>query len=99
MFVLKDEIAAYLQRCQTVRRLSGHTIDAYRADLYQFALHIPEGITPTGAILREGLKRIAEEARYSPATVRRKIASVRAFLRLANEGLALETFAGWKFRI
>lgn len=99
MFALKDEIASYLERCSTVRRLSGHTLAAYRADLYQFASHVPEGATAAPSEMREALKRIAGEQRYAPATVRRKIAAVRAFLRSADEALEREIFAGWKLKV
>jgi site-specific recombinase XerD len=95
---LKSSIDAYLEHCRIVRRLSAHTIAAYEADLLQFAAPL-SGRLITPAVVRERLTKIAEDPRWAPRTVTRKIASVRAFLRAFDERLALQTFGTWKLKI
>ena len=99
MRMLRNQIESYLERCRSVRRLSSHTLDAYEIDLMQFAVMVPKGVALSPAILRETLTRVAEDAKYSPATIKRKFASVRAFFRSTDETLALETFGNWKLKI
>lgn len=95
---LGRKIKAYLERCRVVRRLSEHTIDAYENDLAQFSASLSgQPLTPT--IIRDRLSKMAEDPKWAPTTVRRKIASVRAFLRATDEALALETFGSWKLKI
>lgn len=49
--------------------------------------------------IRAALTSIAEDARLAPATVKRRVASVRAFLRTTDRPLALETFGLWKLSV
>jgi site-specific recombinase XerD len=97
--MLCSRIDSYLERCRTVRRLSSHTLDAYKNDLMQFAALVPKEAVPSPALLRECLTKIAEDPKYSPATIKRKFASVRAFFRSTDEALALETFGTWRLKI
>ncbi len=99
MGALRSQINSYLDRCRSVRRLSSHTLDAYDNDLGQFAALMPRGEVPSPASVRGCLIKIAEDPKYTPATVKRKFASVRAFFRATDETLALETFGTWKLRI
>lgn len=69
----------YLDNCTNQRRLSPHTIRAYKTDLIQF-----DGITSsnnstdaTPKMLEDYLKKL--HTKYKPRTVKRKIASVKAF--------------------
>jgi integrase/recombinase XerD len=99
MVQLEKEIRRYLERCRNVRRLAANTIDAYENDLTKFAAEVSleDGLT-FGAV-RNCLTKMAEDPRLSPATVRRRIAAVRAFLRATDERLALETFGSWRLSI
>ncbi len=99
MSKLRDHIDSYLERCRSVRRLSPHTIDAYEVDLHQFASLVSRDQRLTATVIRACLTKIAENPGYSPATVRRKFASVRAFFRAVDETLALEAFGTWKLKI
>lgn len=99
MRTLRNQIKGYLERCRSVRRLSPHTLDAYEIDLAQFTSLIPRGAALSSAIVRESLTKIAEDPKYSPATVKRKFASVRAFFRATDEALALDAFGNWKLNI
>jgi integrase/recombinase XerD len=92
-------IEGYLNRCRDVRRLSPHTISAYENDLAQFAARLAKKEGLTAEAIRACLSRIAEDRRLAPRTVKRRIASVRAFLRAVDPPLALETFGTWKLSI
>jgi site-specific recombinase XerD len=95
---IASAIEAYLDHCRAVRRLSSHTIGAYENDLKQFAASLALGpLTP--AIVRRRLTKMAEDTRWAPATVKRKVASVRAFFRATNESFALRTFSSWRLKI
>jgi integrase/recombinase XerD len=96
---LKKAIEGYLENCQTVRRLSQHTISAYKNDLAQFLAVLPADKPLTPTLVRERLIRIAKNPRFAPSTVKRRIAAVRAFLRSTNEPLAVKTFGSWKLKL
>lgn len=71
----------YLDECSRQKRLSPKTICAYKIDLQQFE----EEITPipfprvTSPMLEDYIKNLHEK--YKPRTVKRKIASAKAFFR------------------
>lgn len=69
----------YLEYCQYQKRLDAKTIKAYRIDLTQFVQQIPadtiSAITPS--LLETFIAKLHQT--YSPKTVKRKIASVKAF--------------------
>jgi site-specific recombinase XerD len=92
-------IVEYIELCRDVRRLSGHTISAYENDLYQFSAALPDCEYVTATIIRDGLTRIAENRRFAPATIKRKIAAVRTFFRAVDPKLALEAFGDWHLKI
>jgi site-specific recombinase XerD len=96
---LRNQIDAYLEKCRAARRLSPHTQDAYRNDLYQLDAYVPREEPMTPAMLRGYLTAIAENTKLAPASVKRKMASIRAFLRVTDEKLALETFGGWRLKL
>jgi len=99
MSELRSRIDAYIEKCRDVRRLSPHTIIAYENDLYQFDARLPALGPITRDLVRERLIAIAQDARLAPPSIRRKIASIRAFLRATNEELALETFGNWRLKL
>lgn len=99
MHSLNQQIARYVDQCRDVRRLSIHTISAYENDLYQFSAGLPANENVTSALIRNGLTKIAENPHFAPATIKRKIAAVRAFFRTIDEQLASQAFGSWKLRI
>jgi site-specific recombinase XerD len=94
-----NQIDEYLTGCHMTRRLSSHTIAAYENDLRQFSALMSHNEITSPTLVRDCLTRIAQDPKYAPSTVRRKFASVRAFIRATDEGLALETFGTWKLKI
>ena len=99
MVALHDRIADYLEHCRSVRRLSDHTVAAYENDLFQFSATLGRGSDWNPDDLRRALTRTAENKKFAPASVKRKVASVRAFLRAIDGELALNTFGNWKINI
>lgn len=76
---LKTQMKNYLEYCQYQKRLNTKTLKAYRIDLKQFSNHISdmniEDITPY--ILEDFIAKLHQK--YKPKTVKRKIASLKAF--------------------
>lgn len=78
MTTLETLMKEYLDHCITHKKLDFKTIKAYRIDLNQFLSLIPNSTLPVSKeILMEYLSNIHKM--YQPRTIKRKIASVKAF--------------------
>lgn len=79
MNITTELIANYLDYCRDQKRLDGKTIKAYRIDLLQFFEQVPalqlEDLTPD--CLETFIAALHRQ--YKPKTVKRKIASLKAF--------------------
>lgn len=95
---ISELVDDYLEKCRSVRRLSSNTVAAYENDLRQVQAKIGRSEFSTKTI-RACLTSIAEDRRLAPTSVRRKVASFRAFLREMNPGLAAKVFSKWKLSI
>lgn len=74
---LRDLIKSYLLYCEKEKRLSKHTIKAYRIDLSQFySYKSGMGISKEDLVIY--IHYLHEN--YKPKTIRRKIASLKAFI-------------------
>lgn len=76
---LQNHIDNYLVHCQTQKRLDAKTLKAYRIDLRQFSeqISITESTELTPAVLETYIAKLHQQ--YAPKTVKRKIASLKAF--------------------
>lgn len=76
---LQTNIKNYLQYCQCQKRLDSKTLKAYRIDLRQFASHVSDINVRdiTTVTLENYIAKLNQE--YKPKTVKRKLASVKAF--------------------
>lgn len=76
---LQNHIENYLDYCRTQKRLDRKTLKAYRIDLRQFSeqISVTETSELTSAILETHVVRLHQQ--YAPKTVKRKIASLKAF--------------------
>lgn len=78
---LSTQINHYLTYCQNQKRLDSKTLKAYRIDLKQFQSNIsstePAQISPE--LLENYIAALHQT--YKPKTVKRKIASIKAFFR------------------
>lgn len=78
---LQNQIDNYLEYCKNQKRLDSKTLKAYRIDLKQF--HSDVSITDATLISSEILENYISNLHQSfkPKTVKRKIASIKAFFR------------------
>lgn len=79
MYNLQSQINHYLEYCQNQKRLDPKTLKAYRIDLKQFHLNIssPDPNQITSEILENYISHLHQT--YKPKTVKRKLASIKAF--------------------
>lgn len=76
MKTLSKSIADYLEAGEYERKLSPDTLKAYRIDLRQFALFVNE-VWPDRDLLSSYVKHLNQN--FAPRSVKRKLASIRAF--------------------
>ena len=78
---LQNQINNYLEYCKNQKRLDSKTLKAYRIDLKQFHSAIPsmEPNQVTSEILENHISTLHQT--YKPKSVKRKIASIKAFFR------------------
>lgn len=74
---VKAEIQNYLRHCSLDKSLSKHTIKAYRIDLSQFSTY-KDNISVSKNDLTEYIQHLHQT--YKPKTVKRKIATLKAFV-------------------
>lgn len=87
MQTLSQSIDQYLEMCEYERNLSADTIKAYRIDLQQFS-EFTKGNWADRELLNEYIKHL--NAYFAPRSVKRKLASVRAFYHELEYSGALE---------
>lgn len=99
----RDRIEDYLDRCRGERRLSEKTVRAYRFDLEQYANWLDEEGDGVDAFAGEAIRSYVAflNGTYSAASVRRKLAALRAFMSFAkDEGhVSVNPFDGLKLRV
>lgn len=76
---LQKNLTNYLEYCKYQKRLDSKTLKAYRIDLAQFVSQLPVNniLEITSDILENFIAQLHQK--YKPKTVKRKIASVKAF--------------------
>ncbi len=82
MQTLAQQIEWFLEMSQTQKRLSSHTIKAYRIDLLQFQCFVG-GQAVDKAVLGKYIKYLNET--YSPRSSKRKVASIHVFYQALME--------------
>lgn len=100
MLINASLINAYLEHCSREKRLDAKTVRAYQCDLNQFAQWLK---TERCAFEKETVKRYLAflNGRYKPKTVKRKLASLRAYAshRSYEHEDEQNPFSGLKVRI
>lgn len=81
------EMEQYLEFCKYRKELNGNTLKAYRIDLGQYLSYIKEDIL-SKAKIEEYITELHKK--YKQKTVKRKIASIKAFYRYLEEEERLE---------
>jgi len=81
MYSNQQLILEYLEDCRTQKRLNDKTLHAYLTDLTQFIAFI--GVVSVSEITSQQLQSYVRHlnSTYKPKTVKRKIASIKAFYR------------------
>lgn len=81
---MRDLVSRFLEHCRVAKRLSAHTLRAYRYDLDDFVARVGEAIHPKG-IDREHLRGYArhllDDRSLRETTVKRRMATLRVFCR------------------
>jgi integrase/recombinase XerD len=78
MLTLKEVIVDYLAYCEYQKKLNAKSIKAYTIDLEQLRRHTVSENIPLKAEISAYITHLHKA--YSPRTVKRKVASIRAFL-------------------
>ncbi len=95
-----QDVYQYLDVCKTQKKLSCHTLKAYRIDLRQF---LEFSAARKGGFDRETIKSYVSvlNETYQPRTVKRKLASLRALSTwMEEEGFFLENpFQGLRIKL
>ena len=84
---MEKEVRKYLDFCQYRKALNKNTIKAYRIDLKQYLEYVKEGVF-LKAKIEEYITELHKQ--YKQKTVKRKIASIKAFYRYLEEEEILE---------
>lgn len=98
MPVLTDQISSYLYACEFEKSLSPDTLKAYRIDLAQFATFVQDHVVDKALL---GSYTAYLNQRFAPRSVKRKLASVRAFYSSLEEREAIteNPFCRFQLRI
>jgi integrase/recombinase XerD len=93
-------VGEFLRFCALERQLSGHSVQAYAADLRDFRKWLKADVAigdVSLASLKEYLEEMVGSRKLAVATVRRRFACLRAFFRRACEKHDLpDPFANWR---
>lgn len=85
---LQEKVRGYLEYCEFRKELDKNTLKAYRIDLRQFFEQVGEEV-PSKERIEEYITKLHKN--YKQKTVKRKIASVKAFYAyLEEEGIILD---------
>lgn len=92
----KEEVKSYLEYCQFRKRLDSKTLKAYRIDLRQYF----DFLGTNDPVKKEIEQYITElHKRYKPKTVKRKIASIKAFYNYLEEEEIIEDHPFRKIKV
>lgn len=97
---IRAAVAEFLRYCSVERRLSENTLQAYTGDLADFCAWLAPSTLDTEIsteTLKAYLQAMVADRKLAAATVRRRIACLRAFFRrVADLDLLPDPFLGWR---
>lgn len=100
---LRTACNQFLDYCNVERQLSAFTLNAYGYDLADFRKWLPRSLDLPSIdtkVLRDYLEDMVSERELSAATVRRRLACLRAFFRYAATTYGSPNpFEGWKLAL
>ena len=96
--IINEQISAYLHICRYQRKLDEKTIKAYRIDLTQFETFLLAG---QYELSKDSISAYVMEMNqhFKPRSVKRKIASIKAFIRYLEDEEMIENNPFNKLRI
>src|SRR5712671_3899560 len=101
--LLDAAVTDFLRYCSVERQLSHHTLQAYAGDLSDFRRLMPANaslMSITEASLTEYLTDMIDRRKLAIATVRRRFACLRAFVRrFVVLDLAGDVFSRWRLQL
>ncbi len=102
--LFRDAATAFLRHCQSIRKLSPHTVRAYELDLARFSQFLGKRAAITAcdkSVIQNYVRHLFDVRSLKEATVKRHLATLRSFFRwLEEEGEAIEDpFRGARIRI
>jgi site-specific recombinase XerD len=101
--LLDAAVVDFLRYCEIERQLSQHTLQAYAGDLGDFCRFLPAETavgSMTEANLTDYLTDLLDRRKLAIATVRRRFACLRAFIRkLVILGEATDLFGRWRLQL
>jgi site-specific recombinase XerD len=101
--LLASAVEDFLRYCAIERQLSQHTLQAYAGDLGDFCCFLPAETSVssiTEVNLTEYLTDLLDRRKLATATVRRRFACLRAFIRkLVMLGEAPDLFGKWQLQL
>lgn len=96
MSMLDEQVSSYLRTCEFEKKLSPDTLKAYRIDLGQFSAFCKDSIVDK-ALLGQYAAHLNQH--FAPRSVKRKLASVRAFYSSLEEQESIEESPFRRFRL
>ena len=96
MPTISSYVEWFLDLCETEKKLSPHTIKAYRIDLFQFATFVKDSKVDK-VLLNSYIKYL--NSQFAPRSAKRKIASIHTFYQVLCENDFLDSSPFESFRI
>jgi site-specific recombinase XerD len=102
--LFRDAVSAFIRHCQSIRRLSAHTIRAYELDLARFSHFLGRRANVTvcdKTKIHDYVRHLFDVRALKESSVKRHLATLRSLFRwLEEEGAAIEDpFRGARIRI
>ncbi|HEX8154658.1 MAG TPA: tyrosine-type recombinase/integrase [Thermoanaerobaculia bacterium] len=102
--LFRDAATAFLRHCQSIRKLSPHTIRAYELDLQRFTQFLGRRTAVAAcdkSVIHDYVRHLFDVRTLKEASVKRHLATLRSLFRwLEEEGAAIEDpFRGARIRI
>jgi site-specific recombinase XerD len=102
--LLRHAASAFLRHCQSIRKLSSHTVRAYELDLARFSDFLGRRATLKScgkSVIHDYVRHLFDARALKESSVKRHLATLRSFFRWAEEeGHGVEDpFRGARIRI
>ncbi|HEX2833147.1 MAG TPA: tyrosine-type recombinase/integrase [Thermoanaerobaculia bacterium] len=102
--LFRDAATAFIRHCQSIRKLSPHTIRAYELDLARFSRFFGRRATITGCdknVIHNYVRHLFDVHELKESSVKRHLATLRSFFRWLEEDdqISEDPFRGARIRI